>query len=116
MIEVISGAKIRGRRDISTQHQPLCHWLYGFDILFVSTNISNVRESKGDDLPGVGRVGQYLLITGDGSVKTNLTNSCSNRAHTLPLQYGSIRKHQNRVRGRAYRWRGKQGWFDHTGG
>ena len=109
MIEVIAGAKIRGRRDISTQQQPSYRWLYGFDVLVVSTNISNVRESKGNDLSGVGRVGQYLLIPGDGSVKTNLANSRSNRAHTLPLKYGSIGKHQNRARGRAYHWRGKQG-------
>jgi hypothetical protein len=45
------------------------------DVLVVGADIADMREGEGDDLPGIGRVGQDFLIAGHRGVEADLADS-----------------------------------------
>ena len=46
----------------------------GFVVIVIGTDIANMRKGEGDDLSGVGRVGQDFLIPGHRGVEADLTD------------------------------------------
>ena len=44
------------------------------DVLFVGTDVADVREGEGDDLPRVGGIGHHLLVSGHGGVEAQLAD------------------------------------------
>ena len=46
----------------------------GLDVLVVDADIADVREGEGDDLPGVGGIGEDLLVAGHGGVEADLAD------------------------------------------
>src|ERR1017187_1164467 len=57
-----------------------------------------MRESEGDDLPGIGGVGEDLLIAGHGGIEADLADRAAGGAEALALQHGSVGQHQKRRR------------------
>ena len=51
-----------------------------------------MREGEGDDLPGIGRVGQDLLIAGHRRVEADLADRDAGRARALSLDDGAVGK------------------------
>src|ERR1043166_8232565 len=56
-----------------------------------------MREGEGDDLPGIGRIGQDLLIPGDRGVEADFADCLTGRAETVPPKNRPVRQHQGRV-------------------
>ncbi len=51
-------------------------------------------EGEGDDLPGIGRVGQDLLIAGHGGIEANLADRDAGRARALARDNGAVGKNE----------------------
>ena len=101
-IEMPRGAVIRRLRDRGVQHDAARarrgREVDGFDVLLVGADIADVREGEGDDLSGVGRIGQDLLVTGHRGVETDLAHGVAGRAETDAFEHGAVGKHQERRR------------------
>jgi len=67
------------------------------DILGVGADIADMREGEGDDLAGVGRIGQDFLITGDRRVEADFADRLARRAEAAPPKNRPVRQHQGRV-------------------
>jgi hypothetical protein len=52
----------------------------GFFIFEIRANISNVRISQTDNLPGIAGVGENFLITGEAGVENDFAAAARNRA------------------------------------
>src|SRR5664279_1507187 len=70
----------------------------GLDVVFVGADIADMREGEGDDLPGVRRIGEDLLIAGHGGIEADLADRVAYGAQALALQHGSVGQHQKRRR------------------
>jgi uncharacterized protein YqeY len=68
------------------------------DVLLVRADIADMREGEGDDLPGIGRIGEDFLIARHRRVEADLADGVSRRAEAEALQHGSVRQHQQRRR------------------
>ena len=80
------------------------------DVFGVGADIADMRKGEGDDLPGIGRIGQDLLIAGDRGVETDLAHRLTRRAETAPPKNRPVRQHQGRVavgRSRLFYSRGR---------
>jgi hypothetical protein len=49
-----------------------------------------MRVGQRDDLPGVGRIGEDLLVTGHGSVENYLTNAGTGCADTFAPENSTV--------------------------
>jgi len=65
------------------------------DIVGVRTDIADMREGEGDDLPGKARVGHDLLIAGHRGVEAHLAYRSPFRAKAPPPCDFAIGEHQN---------------------
>ena len=73
-----------------TQDEPAHRRGRGFDVLPVRTDIADVRKSEDNDLTGIGRVGQDLLIAGDRGIEADLAGRCSDRAEAAAPKHRAI--------------------------
>src|SRR6516162_2855619 len=69
----------------------------GFDILLIRAHIANMGKGEGDDLSGIGRVGQDLLISGDGGVEADFTRRRPDRAEATAPKQGAIGEDERSV-------------------
>ena len=57
-----------------------------------------MREGEGDELPGIGGIGEDLLVAGHRGVEADLADGVALRAEAEALQHGAIGKHEERGR------------------
>ena len=57
-----------------------------------------MREGEGDDLPGIGRIGQDLLIAGHRGVEADLADGDAGGARALAFDHGAVGKNEKRGR------------------
>jgi len=57
-----------------------------FFILEIRANISNVRISQTDNLPGIAGVGENFLITGEAGVENDFAAAARNRASSAAIK------------------------------
>ena len=57
-----------------------------------------MRESEGDELPGVGGIGEDFLVAGHRGVEADLADRLAFRAEAEALQHGPVGKHEERGR------------------
>jgi hypothetical protein len=74
-------AGARGRRQV-------------LDVLAVRPDIADVREGEGDDLPGIGRIGQDLLVARERGVEAHFADGASGRPEAAPLDHRAVREHE----------------------
>src|SRR5262245_50538669 len=55
-----------------------------------------MRESEGDDLPGIGRVGEDFLVARHRGVEADLSDRVSGGAKAEAFQNGPVGQHQKR--------------------
>ena len=67
----------------------------GFDVLVVGADIADVRESEGDDLPGVRGVGHHLLVTGHRGVEAELADRLGLRAEAFTPHRAAVGEHDD---------------------
>src|SRR5215470_7634475 len=69
-----------------------------FDVLVVGADIADVGEGEGDDLPGIGGIGEDLLIAGHRGVEADLADRVPGGAKALSLEHGAVSKDEERGR------------------
>jgi hypothetical protein len=84
LIERLCGAVIRRLADRCADDEPARRRGGRLDILAVGADIADMREGEGDDLAGIGRVGQDFLIAGDRGVETDFADRLARRADAAP--------------------------------
>ena len=68
----------------------------GFDVFFVGADIADVREGEGNELPGIGRVGEDFLIARHGGVEADLADRVPGGAQSEAFQNGPVGQYQKR--------------------
>ncbi len=92
VVEVAGGAVVRRRRDGAVQDDAARarrrRHVDGLDVVLVGADIADMREGEGDDLPGIGGVGEDLLIAGHGGIEADLADRAAGgaQAHSLPAR------------------------------
>ena len=66
-----------------------------FDVLVVDADDPDMREGEGDDLGGVGGVGQDLLVARHRRVEADLADRRAARADSEALDNRAVREHDN---------------------
>ena len=78
VVEAAGGAVVRGRRDGGMQNDAAGarprRQVDALDVVLVGADIADMREGEGDDLPGIGGVGEDLLVAGHGGVEADLAD------------------------------------------
>ena len=100
LVEVLGGAVVGGLRDAGAQHAAAharAHRQVGcLGVLGVGADVADMREGEGDDLAGVGGVGEDLLIAGDRRIEAHLAHRRAGGAQALPGDDGAVGQHQPR--------------------
>ena len=60
------------------------------DVLGIGAGVADMREGKHHDLPGIGRIGEDFLISGNRGVEANLARGLSNRANAEALNNQAV--------------------------
>ena len=71
---------------------------FGFGVLGVDAHVADVGVGEGDDLAGVGGIGEDLLITGHGGVEHHLADGDALGTDGFSVEHAAIGE-------------GQQGWF-----
>ncbi len=104
--EFLDGAEARRFGHILADNAADCAFDLAFNILAVRTDIADVREGEGDDLRGIGGIGQHLLIAGHRGVEAHLTHGCAHSPESPTPDHCPIG--QNKDSGRARRLRAER--------
>ena len=103
-IEPLGGAVVGGIGDVGLEHDAADarerRHVDGLDVLVVGADIADMREGEGDDLAGVGRIGEDLLVAGHGGVEADLARRVADRADAAALEARAVREDQKGGRGR----------------
>ena len=67
-------------------------------IVVIGADIADMGKSEGDDLFGIGGIGEDLLIAGQGGVEAHLALDRPFRAETVTFDHGSVGKDEHRRR------------------
>ena len=68
------------------------------DVLVVGADVADVREGEGDDLTGVGGIGEDLLVPGDGCVEDQFAYVHAGTAAAETEKYRPVRERERGVR------------------
>ena len=64
------------------------------DVVLVGADIADMRKRERDDLAGIGRIGEDLLIAGHGGVEANLAGRMPGGAEAEAFEHGAVGEHQ----------------------
>ncbi len=73
-IQVLHCPPVRRLRDVLLHHEAARGDGGGLDILGVGADIADMGKGERDDLPGIGRIGQRLLVAGHAGVEADLAH------------------------------------------
>ncbi len=98
VVEMPGRPVVRGLRDRAVQNdaagaRPRRH-VQALDVFFVGADIADMREGEGDDLPGIGGIGEDLLIARHRGVEADLADRVPGRAQSEAFQNGPVGQHQ----------------------
>ena len=100
VVEMPLGAVARRPGHLGAQHQPARGGGGRLEVLGVRADVADMGKGEGDDLPGVGGIGQDLLIARDRGVEAKLS-------HAPPASAQSTAP-ENRAVGKKKRRRGRE--------
>src|SRR5262245_13258662 len=93
---VVRRLRDRGLQDDPARPRRRRH-VHGLDVLVVDADIADMREREGDDLPGIGRIGEDFLIPSHGGVEADLAHRVAGRAEARAFEYRAIGKDEDRA-------------------
>ena len=70
------------------------------DVFLVGAHIADMREGEGDDLAGIGRVGQDLLVARHRGVEADLAGRLADGADAEAFENRAVLEHENGRRAR----------------
>ena len=94
---VVRGVGDPGAQDHAARARRRRH-VHRLDVFVVGADIADMREGEGDELPGIGGIGEDLLIAGHRGVEADFADRLAFRAEAETLQHGAIGKHEERGR------------------
>ncbi len=101
-VEMLRGAIVRRIGDASAQDDAARarrrRHVHRFDVFVVGSDISDMGKCEGDELPGIGRIGEDLLVTGHRRVEADFADRLAFRAEAEAFQHGAIGEHEERGR------------------
>ena len=93
-VEMLGGAVIGGLGDGGLDHAAFDggggREVGGFKIVIIGADIADVGEGEGDDLAGIGGVGEDFLIAGHGGVEADFAHGLAFGAKALAFDDGAI--------------------------
>src|SRR5262249_7677535 len=99
LVERAGGAVVRGLGDVGAQDHAARarrrREIDGLDVLLVGADIADVREREGDDLSGIGRIGQDLLVAGHRGVETHLAHRVAGSAAAEALEHVPVAEYEH---------------------
>ena len=102
LVEMARGAVVRGIGDGGAQDHAARarrrRHVHRLDVFVVGADIADMREGEGDELPGIGGIGEDLLIAGHRGVEADFADRVAFRAEAEALQHGAVGKHEERGR------------------
>jgi hypothetical protein len=113
-VEPFDRPVVRGVGDVGAQHAATDAGerghVDGLDVLVIGADIADMGEGEGDDLAGIGGVGQDLLVAGHGGVEADLAGGVTDGADAAALEARAVREDQRAVAGFAASrtWRGSK--------
>jgi len=69
--------------------------LAGLFVVEIRADIADVRIGETDDLPGITRVCENFLITGEAGVENDFTAAARDRARRAAIKYASVLERQS---------------------
>ena len=66
----------------------------GFDVFVVGAHVADVREGERDELPGIGGIGQDLLIAGHGGVEDQFPHDGAGGSQPLAEKCRTVGEHE----------------------
>src|SRR5262249_52286356 len=102
LIEMPRGPVVRGFGNGGVQHHaPGARRrgeIDGLDVLVVGADIADMGECERDDLPGIGRIREDLLIAVHRGIEADLAHGMTGSAKAEAFQHSAIAKHEQRRR------------------
>jgi hypothetical protein len=103
LVELFDGAVVGRVGDVGTEHDAADarerRHVHRLDVLVVGADVADMGEGEGDDLAGIGGVGQDLLVAGHRGVEADLARGMADRADAAALKAGAVAKDQEGGRG-----------------
>jgi hypothetical protein len=103
-IEMLRCAEVRGLGYRRTQDDAAGIAVGGFDIFGVGADVADMGKGEGDQLAGVGRIGQDLLVAGHGGVEHQLADHGAGRAQPLAEKRRTVGEHEGGPGAAAVGW------------
>ena len=101
-VEMLGGAVIRGIGDRGAQDHAARarrrRHVHRFDVLVVGADVADMREGEGDELPGIGGIGEDLLIAGHRGVEADFADGLAFGAEAKAFEHRAIGEHEERGR------------------
>src|SRR5690606_749892 len=91
----LPGAPVRMQARHVTHDQPGDRHRGGLDVQRVHAGIADVRIGEGDDLLAVGKIGEYLLVAGHGSVEHHLSHRDAIGADGCSPKHAAVLEHED---------------------
>ena len=102
LVEVARRAVVRRLGDGGVQHHAARarrrRHVHGLDVVLVGADIADMGEGEGDDLPGIGGIGEDFLVAGHGGVEAHLADRVAGRAEAHAFEHGAVGEHEQRGR------------------
>ena len=95
-IEVAVRPEIRRAGDVGPQDQAARRGPKRLHVFAVGADVADMREGERNDLTGIGRIGEDLLIPGHGRVETHLAHGNAGGAGAKASQDRAVGQHQRR--------------------
>ena len=67
-----------------TPRAPCARRIHGLDVLVVDADIADMGKGEGDDLPGIGRIGEDFLIAGHRGIEADFAHRLTDGAKAGP--------------------------------
>jgi hypothetical protein len=84
------GSPVAGNRRELAHHQAFDVRARGFAVRGVGSVIPDLGIGQDDDLPGIGRIGEYFLVAGDGGIEDDFAGSLGGRTKTPALEDAAV--------------------------
>ena len=108
-VEMLEGAEVGRIGDVGPQDEAARRGRDGLHVLLVGADVADMREGEGDDLGGVGGVGQNLLIARHRGVEADLSDRRALRTQAPTPIESAVGEDQRR---RGARWRAHVRWLE----
>jgi hypothetical protein len=69
--------------------------MHRFFIVEIRSNVSDVRVSEADNLPGITGIGENFLISGEAGIKNDFSAAARDRAGRAAVKYAPVFERKN---------------------